>query len=89
MPLWVPQVLLALIVAVTAVTAIWLLLNLHAVAWLFRRSGVVEPGPGPRRASRRLTVIMLILFNIGWISSIAVWSWVITGEANEMVDADM
>lgn len=89
MPLWVPQVLLALTIVVTAATGIWLLLNLRAIARLFRSSGVVEPGPGPRPPSKRTTAIMLILFNLAWIGSVAVWSWVMTGEANKVVDAGM
>lgn len=89
MPLWVPQTMLALTIIVTAVTGVWLLINLRAVARLFRRSGVIQPGPGPRLASKRTTAMMLVLFNLAWIGSIAVWSWVMTGEANEVVEAEM
>ena len=87
MPLWIAQVLLAIAILLTAIAAIWLLINLRAVARLFRNTGEIEPGPGPRRASKRTTLIMLVAFNLGWIASLAIWSWAMTDEANEMVDA--
>ena len=87
MPLWVPQVMLALAIVLTAAAGVWLMINLRAVARLFRGAGEITPGPGPRMASKSTTVLMLVLFNLGWIGSIAIWSWAMSGEANEVVEA--
>ncbi|AKH43062.1 hypothetical protein FHS61_001239 [Altererythrobacter atlanticus] len=86
MPLYVPQILLALAIMMTAVAGIWLLVNARAVARLFRSTGIIEPGPGPRRASRRAVVVALVAFNIGWIGSIAIWSWAMSDDAPMVVD---
>lgn len=88
MPLWVPQVLLALAILLTAASGTWLLINLRSVARLFRSTGEIVPGPGRRLASKGTVVAMLIAFNVGWIGSIAIWSWVMTGEANQVVAAE-
>lgn len=88
MPLWIPQVLLALLILLTAATGIWLLINLRSVARLFRSTGEIEPGPGPRPAAKSTVVAMLVAFNVGWIGSIAVWSWAMTADATETVVAD-
>lgn len=88
MPLWVPQILLALTILITAGTGIWLLINLRSVARLFRSTGEIEPGPGPRPASRSTVLAMLVAFNIGWIGSIAVWSWAMTDDATETIVSD-
>ena len=88
MPLWVPQVLLGLAIAVTAASGIWLLINLRSVAGLFRSSGEITPGPGPRMASRARVITMLILFNLGWIASVAIWTWAMSEDASDVVVSD-
>ncbi|WP_336978729.1 hypothetical protein [Altererythrobacter fulvus] len=91
MPLYVPQILLALAIVLTAGTGVWLMINARAVARLFRHSDIIEPGPvlGRRRIPppRGLVMVMLAGFAFGAIASVAIWSWAMTEEAVEMVDA--
>ncbi|OJV05822.1 MAG: hypothetical protein BGO06_12600 [Shinella sp. 65-6] len=91
MPLLVPQILLALAIALTVGAGLWLMINARSVARLFRRTGVIEPGPAFGRhahpRSRRAVLAAIVAFNIGWIASVAIWSWAMTGAASEVVDA--
>ncbi|KPL69383.1 hypothetical protein SZ64_15465 [Erythrobacter sp. SG61-1L] len=90
MPLYVPQIALALAILLTAATGIWLLINARAVARLFRRSDIIQPGPALGRQTpppRRLVLAMLAGFTLGWVGSVAIWSWAMTEEAVEVVDA--
>ena len=60
------------------------------VSRLFRAT---SPGdrerPGPRRATPAAVVAVLILFNAGWIVSIALWLFVMSGDANSVVNAQI
>lgn len=85
MPLWTFPLLLALCAITSLVAGIWLLLHLQALAVLFRGQANIVPGPTMPRASRRSLLIALILFNLGWMASIGIWTFVMTGEANEVV----
>ncbi|HZF46083.1 MAG TPA: hypothetical protein VEZ26_07090 [Sphingomonadaceae bacterium] len=91
MPLYVPQIMLALAIVLTAGTGVWLLINARAVARLFRHSDIIEPGPRLGRQSppppRGVVLAMLMAFNVGWLGSVAIWSWAMTDEAVEVVDA--
>ncbi|MBZ6378412.1 hypothetical protein B5C34_13000 [Pacificimonas flava] len=88
MPLAVVPILFALAILVTAVSGVWLMLNARSVAALFRDRDVIEPGPGRPRRSRKAVIVALVLFNLGWMSAVAIqWaSW--EGETNEMVVPD-
>lgn len=85
MPLWIPQVLLAIAIVLTAATGTWLLINLRSVARLFRSTGEINPGPGRRFASKSTVIAMLVAFNIGWIGSVAIWSWALTEDASDVI----
>jgi hypothetical protein len=46
------------------------------------------PGPKTSRTppqSRGLMIAALIAFNVGWIASVAIWSFTASGEANDAV----
>lgn len=79
MPLWIPQAILALSIIITMATGVWLMLNARAVARLFRSTGFIVPGPGPRLAGRPAVIAALVMFNLGWIASVGIWSWAING----------
>ena len=80
MPLYVPQIMLALAIVLTAGTGVWLLINARAVPG--PRLGRQNPPP-----PRGVVLTMLIAFNIGWLGSVAIWSWAMTDEAVQVVDA--
>ena len=75
MPLWLVQTSLAVAILVTAASGVWLMINARAVARLFRGTGEIDPGPGPRRASRGTVWAVIVAFNLGWIASVSIWSW--------------
>ena len=85
MPIWFFPALLALSAVVSLAAGIWLLLHAQAVAVFFRRHGDMVPAPHKPRASRGAVFLALALFNLGWISSIAIWTFAITSEANDAV----
>lgn len=87
MPLWIPQTALALAIVLTAASGTLLMINARALARLFRKRPEIEPGPGPRGASRKVVIALLVAFNLGWITTVAIWSWVASGEAEEVVEA--
>ncbi|MGN6498541.1 MAG: hypothetical protein ACTHKM_00155 [Tsuneonella sp.] len=88
MPIWFFPALLALSATVTLGAGIWLLIHAHAVATLFRKHGDVVPAPRKPRASKGAVILALIVFNAGWIASVAIWSVAISGEANDAVQQD-
>jgi hypothetical protein len=47
--------------------------------------------PAPRRppVSRAQTWLMLAIFNTAWIACILIWIYVISGDANALVDAEV
>lgn len=77
MPLWVPVLSYLALSLVALATLAWLLLNARAVALVFRRVEGVDPGPPmgrPRRpASRSKVLAMLVLFNLCWVASLAIY----------------
>jgi len=85
MPLWFFPALLALLAVSTLIAGIWLLLHLQALATLFRGRADIVPSPRRPHASRGALWLALAVFNIGWIGSIAVWTYTMTGEANEVI----
>ena len=87
MSLWTANLIMAIFVIATLASGIWLLLNLDAVARLFRGVGDVVATPGRRTASRGRTWLMLAIFNIGWIACVLIWVYVMSGDANQVVDA--
>lgn len=88
MPIWFFPALLALSAVMSLAAGIWLLLHAQAVAVLFRRHGDLVPGPRRARASPGAVWLALALFNLGWIASIAIWSFAISGEANDAVEQE-
>ena len=86
MPMWFFPALLALCAVMALVSGLWLLLHLQAVATMFRGHGDIVPAPGKPRASRRAVLTAFALFNLGWIASVAIWTFALTGEANEAVE---
>ena len=91
MPLAIVQILLALSILLTVVAGLWLMINARSLAWLFRKSDAIDPGPStgrrPRLQPRGMVLAVLVAFNIGWIASVVIWSWAITEEASEVVQA--
>jgi hypothetical protein len=85
MPLWFFPALLALSAIVALGAGIWLLIHAQAVASLFRGRGDIVPAARRPRASRGAVLLALVLFNAGWIASVAIWSFAISGEANDVV----
>lgn len=86
MPIWFFPALLAACAVVSLAAGVWLLLHAQSVAVLFRRHGDIVPSPRRPRASRGAVLLALALFNAGWIASIAIWSFAISGEANDVVE---
>ncbi len=84
MPLIIPQMLLALAVIATFAAGIWLMINARSVARVFR-GNLIDPGPGPRLASRRTVLAIITAFVLGFLASIAIWSWAMTDEAADAV----
>lgn len=89
MPLWFFPALIAVFAVISLVAGIWLLLHLRDVARVFRgeEPGEIVRGPGPRRAKTSLVWTAIIIFNVGWITCVAIWIFVMGGEANTFVDA--
>lgn len=89
MPLWFLPALIALFAVISLAAGIWLLLHLRDVARVFRgdRPGEMVRGPGPRRATPAAVWTALLIFNAGWIASIVIWTFVLGGEANTVVNA--
>lgn len=91
MPLAIVQIMLVLAIVVTAASGVWLMINARSVAWLFRKSEAIDPGPNtgrrPHFQSRGRVLAVLVAFNIGWIAAVVIWSWAITEEASEVVEA--
>ncbi len=88
MPLWFFPALLALCAVTALLSGIWLLLHLQAIATMFRGHADVVPAPSKPRTSRTAVWIAFALFNLGWIGSVAIWTFAMTGEANEVVEQD-
>jgi hypothetical protein len=88
MPMWFFPALLALAAVVALAAGVWLLLHAQAVAVLFRNRGDIVPAPRKPHASRGAVLLALALFNLGWIASVAIWTFAISGEANDVVQQD-
>lgn len=86
MPLWFFPALLAFCAVVALLSGLWLFLHLQAVATMARGHADVVPAPSKPRASRRAVWLAFALFNFGWIASVAIWTFALTGEANEVVE---
>lgn len=88
MPLWSAQAIIAFFAVMAMLSGIWLLLNLRAIARTFRGTADLRPGPGPRGPSRKAVWTAFILFNLGWIVSIAIWIWAMDEEAPGTIEGD-
>jgi hypothetical protein len=55
---------------------------------MFRGTGDLVPGPTRRRASPKAVWIAIALLNLGWISSVAIWAFTASGEANDVVEQE-
>ena len=84
MPLWIFSVLLLACAAASLIAGIWLILHFPAVAKLFRRERDMVPGRRPPTASRGAMLTALVIFNAGWIASILIWVFAMSGAANEV-----
>jgi hypothetical protein len=92
MSLWTANLIFAAFIIAALGSGIWLLLNLDALARLFAgRGDEGEIVPAPRRppVSRAQTWLMLAIFNTAWIACILIWIYVISGDANALVDAEV
>ncbi|MCL6250122.1 hypothetical protein M3P36_03550 [Altererythrobacter sp. KTW20L] len=93
MPLWFPLSILLLTTLVALASAGWLLLHAQDVARAFRTSTELEPGPDPRRASRRASrstvIAMLVVFNLAWIAATGIWVYSLTDDAQTVIDAEV
>ncbi len=91
MPLVVVQIVLGLSILLTAASGVWLMINARSVAWLFRKSDAIEPGPSTGRHAHRqpkgMVLAILVAFNIGWIAAVVIWSWSVSEEASALVEA--
>ena len=86
MPIWFFPALLALCAVIALAAGIWLLLHLQALATLVRGHADVVPAPTQPRASRRSVWLALAIFNLGWLACVAIWTFAISGEANDAVE---
>jgi hypothetical protein len=89
MPLWSINLLLAICAVGALIAGIWLVVHFNAVAALVAGKGDMVASGVPPRVSRRKTILMLIVFNLGWMAAIGIWIFVITGAANQVVDANL
>lgn len=89
MPLWFFSALMAMLAVLSLASGVWLLLHLYDVARVFRgdQPGEIVRGPGLRQASKSAVWTALVLFNLGWIACIAIWIFVIGGDADDLVAA--
>ncbi|WP_205763564.1 hypothetical protein [Pseudopontixanthobacter vadosimaris] len=87
MPLWFFPALIGAFAIVSLVAGIWLLLHLPAVIELFSRGNDLVRGRARRTASPKAVWIALILFNIGWIACILIYSFAIGGDAGPLTNA--
>ncbi|SEM77436.1 hypothetical protein SAMN05192583_1186 [Sphingomonas gellani] len=90
MPIGTFPALLTLAIVVTLVSGAWLLINARSVAALFRdkaKSGRNEmlAGPGKRAQPHGRVWLFLVLFNLGWLTCIALWYTVASGVGNDVV----
>lgn len=72
------QLIIFSIGIITLGAGIWLLLHMRDVARVFRSQPDVAVGPGKRQAGRTTVILMLIVFNAGWIAALIFWSLVIS-----------
>ena len=91
MPLWVLPALVGVFAAASLFAGIWLMLHLRDLAAVFAkgRSSDFARGPGKRRASNGAVWTAIIVFNAGWIGALAVWLFVMGGDANLVTDASI
>lgn len=92
MPLWTANVIFAAFIIAALGAGIWLLLNLDGLARLFAgRGDQGEMVPARRRpsASSNKVWLMLIVFNLAWIACVLIWIYVMSGDANAIVEADI
>lgn len=92
MPLWTANVIFAAFIIAALGSGIWLMLHLNAVARLFAGradQGDIVPAPVRPRVPRGRTWLMLAIFNLAWIACVLIWIYVIGGEANTLVEADI
>ena len=89
MPLWFFPALMAFFAVVSLCAGIWLLLHFRDVARVFRgeKPGQFVRGPGHRRATKAAVWTALLLFNGGWVACVAIWLFVMSGEANLFINA--
>ena len=74
MSLTLTTILLTLAIIMAMGTGLWLFLNAPSVVRLFRSAEQIEVESASKTASRSTTLLMLVLFNAGWIGAILVWS---------------
>lgn len=87
MPLEVFPLALLAAILVTFAAGVYLLIHFRALARLLPSRHLV-PGLKTSRTppqSRGLMIAALIAFNVGWIASVAIWSFTASGEANDAV----
>lgn len=91
MPLVFVQILLALSIVLTVIAGLWLMINARSLARLFRKADYIEPGPNtgvrPQLHSKGKVLAVFVAFNIGWMAAVVIWSWAITEEASDLVEA--
>jgi hypothetical protein len=87
MPLWIVTTALVVCAVSSLIAGIWLLLNMPAVARTFGSGGNIVPPPGRRRVPPRKVLLMIAIFNLGWIAAVAIWIWALSGDANQVIVA--
>lgn len=92
MPLWTANLVFAAFIIAALASGIWLLLNLDGVAKLFAGrgdQGEMVPSRARPPVSRAKLWLMLAIFNLAWITCVLIWVYVIGGDANTLVEADV
>ena len=75
------QIILLVTILVSFATGLWLLINMRSVAYAFRGLDAIDPGPGPRRASRGTVIAILAAFFLSLAGTLGIWFWAMDGDA--------
>lgn len=86
--MWIVPFALAVCAVASLIAGIWLVIHLPAVMRVFGRHADIVPPRGRRRVPPHKVLLMLVIFNAGWIAAVVIWVWVIGGDANQVTIAN-
>lgn len=72
MPVWIVPFALSICAVASLVAGIWLILHLPAVVRTFGAHFDVVRPRGSRRVPPRRVLLMLAIFNLGWIAAVLI-----------------